>query len=166
MPEITRQVKINAPKEKTWEILADLGAVSNWAPAVTESHMMTEAKRGVGAIRSCDHTQMGNIEEEIVAWEEGTSLSYDVIKGLPMPMKSLNNTWSVSGEGAESMVTLTMNFGMKFGPLGALMAALAVRRLMHKEMGLNLAGLKQYLESGEVVSAASDVSEGSLAAVA
>ncbi len=166
MPEIRRQVKINAPKEKTWEILADWGAVSNWAPTITESHITTEAKRGVGAIRSCDHTQMGKIEEEIVAWEEGTSLSYDVIKGLPMPMKSLNNTWSVSAEGADSMVTLTMNFGMKFGPLGALMAALAVRRLMHKEMGLNLAGLKQYLESGEVVSAASDVSEGSLAAVA
>ena len=53
MSEITRQVKINAPKEKTWEILADFGAVSNWAPAVTESHITTEAKRGVGAIRIC-----------------------------------------------------------------------------------------------------------------
>ncbi len=165
MSQLTRQVKINAPKEKTWQILSDWGSVSNWAPTITASHITTEAKRGVGAIRSCDHTQMGNIEEEIVAWEEGTSLSYDVIKGLPMPMKSLNNTWSVSGEGADSMVTLTMDFGMKFGPLGALMAALAVRRMMHKEMGLNLAGLKQYLEIGEVVSAASEVSEGSLAAV-
>ena len=165
MPEIRRQVKINAPKEKTWEILADWGTVSNWAPTITESHTTTEAKRGVGSIRSCDHTQMGNIEEEIVSWEEGTSLSYDVIKGLPMPMKSLNNTWSVSGEGADSMVTLTMDFGMKFGPLGALMAALAVRRMMNKEMGLTLAGLKQYVENGEVVSAVSEVSEGSLAAV-
>ncbi len=112
MPEIRRQVKINAPKEKTWEILADWGAVSNWAPTITESHTTTEAKRGVGSIRSCDHTQMGSIEEEIVAWEEGSSLSYDVIKGLPMPMKSLNNTWSVSAEGTDSMVTLTMNFQM------------------------------------------------------
>ncbi len=166
MPQLTRQVKINAPKENTWDILADWGAVSNWAPTIKKTHTTTEAKRGGGSIRSCDHTQMGNIEEEILAWEEGTSLSYDVIKGLPMPMKSLNNIWSVSGEGADSMVNLTMDFGMKFGPLGALMAALALRRLMHKEMGLNLAGLKQYLESGEVVSAASDVSEGSLAAVA
>ena len=165
MPEITRQVKINAPREKTWEILADWGAVSNWAPTITESHTTTEAKRGVGSIRSCDHTQMGNIEEEIVAWEEGTSLSYDVIKGLPMPMKSLNNTWSISAEGDGSVVTLTMDFGMKFGPLGALMAALAVRRMMNKEMGLTLAGLKQYVETGEVVGAVSEVSEGSLAAV-
>ena len=165
MPEIRRQVKINAPKEKTWEILADLGAVSNWAPTITESHMTTEAKRGVGSIRSCDHTQMGNIEEEIVAWEEGTSLSYDVTKGLTMPMKSLNNTWSVSGEGADSIVTLTMDFGMKFGPLGALMAALAVRRMLLKEMGINLAGLKQYVETGEVVAAVSGISEDSLAAV-
>ena len=165
MPEITRQVKINAAKEKTWEILADWGAVSNWAPTITESHTTTEAKRGVGSIRSCDHTQMGNIEEEVVAWEEGSSLSYDVIKGLPMPMKSLNNTWSISAEGDGSVVTLTMDFGMKFGPLGAMMAALAVRRMMNKEMGVTLAGLKQYAETGEVVSAVSDVSEGSLAAV-
>ena len=165
MPQLTRQVKINAPKEKTWEILADWGAVSNWAPTITESHTTTDAKRGVGAIRRCDHTQMGNIEEEVVAWEEGTSLSYDVIKGLTMPMKSLNNIWSVSGEGADSLVTLTMNFEMKFGPLGALMAALAVRRAMLKEMGINLAGLKQYVETGEVVATVSEVSEGSLAAV-
>ena len=36
--------------------------------------------------------KMGDIEERIVAWDEGRSLSYDVIKGLPFPMKSLNNT--------------------------------------------------------------------------
>ena len=39
MPQLTRQVKINAPKEKTWDILADWGAVSNWAPTITESHI-------------------------------------------------------------------------------------------------------------------------------
>ncbi len=108
---------------------------------------------------------MGILEEEIVTWEEGSSLSYDLIKGLPMPMKSLNNTWAVSAEGDGSLVTLTMNFEMKFGPLGALMAALAVRRAMLKEMGINLAGLKQYVETGEVVATVSEVSEGSLAAV-
>ena len=165
MPQLTKQVKISAPKEKTWEILADWGAVSNWAPTITESHTTTEAKRGVGSVRSCDHIQMGAIEEEVVAWEEGRSLSYDVIKGLPMPMKSLNNNWSLSAEGDGSLVTLTMNFEMKFGPLGALMAALGVRRMMDKEMGLSLAGLKQYIETGEVVADVSEVSEGSLAAV-
>ncbi len=165
MSQLTRQVKIDAPKEKTWEALADFGAVANWAPTVTESHATTEAKRGVGSIRRCDHVRMGILEEEIVTWEEGSSLSYDLIKGLPMPMKSLNNTWAVSAEGDGSLVTLTMNFEMKFGPLGALMAALAVRRAMLKEMGINLAGLKQYVETGEVVAAVSEVSEGSLAAV-
>ena len=165
MSNLTAQVKITAPKEKTWEILADWGAVSNWAPTITESHTTTEAKRGVGSIRSCDHTQMGNIEEEIVAWEEGTSLSYDVIKGLPMPMKSLNNTWSVSGEGADSMVTLKMDFRTRFGPLGALMEMMMLKRMMRKEMGLSLAGLKQYAETGEVVGAEADVSERSLASV-
>ena len=36
---------------------------------------------------------------------------------------------------------------------------------MRKTLAVSLAGLKQYAETGEVVSAVSEVSEGSLAAV-
>ena len=145
MPRITKELRITASKEQVWDILADFGAVSNWAPNVSESHTTTEAIRGVGAVRVCDHEKMGHLEERIVAWDEGSSLSYDVTKGLPFPMKSLNNVWSVSDAGDGAVVTLTMDFRMGLGPLGALPALIA-RPLMRKEMGVNLAGLKQYTE--------------------
>ena len=150
MTKLTRQVLIEASKEQVWDILADFGAASNWAPAVSESHTTTETTRGVGAVRTCDHEKMGHLEERIVAWDEGSSLSYDVIKGLPFPMKSLNNVWSVSDAGDGAVVTLTMNFRMGFGPLGALPALMA-RPLMRKEMDVNLAGLKHHVETGELV---------------
>ena len=92
MPKLVRQIAINASKERAWEVLADFSGVSNWAPTILESRSTTEANGGVGAERTCKHEKMGDIEERIVAWDEGRSLSYDVIKGLPCPMKSLNNT--------------------------------------------------------------------------
>lgn len=150
MTQISKQIRIDAPKDKVWDILADYGAVSNWAPTISESQSTTEATRGVGAERGCEHEKMGHIEERIVAWDEGSSLSYDVIKGLPFPMKSLNNVWSVSDARDGAVVTLTMTFRMGFGPLGALPALMA-RPLMRKEMGITLAGLKHHVETGQLV---------------
>ena len=97
-------------------------------------------------------------------WDEGSSLSYDVIKGLPFPMKSLNNIWSVSDAGDGAVVTLTMDFRMGMGPLGALPALMA-RPMMRKEMGLSLAGLKHHAETGEVIGEDVELPASALAAV-
>ena len=150
MPLLTGRVQIDASAEKTWEVLADFGGVSNWAPTITESRSLTEANGGVGARRTCTHVKMGQLEEEIVEWEEGRRYSYDVTRGLPMPMKSLNNDWSVEADGDGAVVTLHQNFQTKFGPLGSLMESLVLRRMMEKEIAVSLAGLKYHTETGEI----------------
>ena len=164
MPRLVRQIAIDASKEQVWEVLADFGGVSNWAPTILESHSTTEANGGVGAERTCKHVKMGKIEERIVAWDDSRSLSYDVTRGLPFPLKSLNNTWSVDAAGDNAIVSLTMDFRMGLGPLGVL-PALVARLPMRKEMKVSLAGLKQYVETGEVVTASKDLAPPSLAAV-
>ncbi len=164
MSKLIREIEIEAPAERVWEVLADFSSVANWAPTITESRSTTEANGGVGAERTCNHEKMGTLEERIVAWEDGSSLSYDVIKGLPFPMKSLNNTWSVNAAGDNAIVSLVMEFGMAFGPLGRLPALMA-RRPMRKEMQVSLAGLKQYVETGEVVTTPKDLAPTSIAAV-
>ena len=164
MSTLVRQVAIDASKEKIWEVLADFSGVANWAPTISESQSTTEANGGVDAERSCEHEKMGTIYERIVVWQDGHSLSYDVIKGLPFPMKSLNNIWEVSALGDGALVTLTMDFRMKLGPLGFLPALMA-RRPMRKEMQLSLAGLKQYVETGEVVATTKQLAPTSIAAV-
>ena len=58
---------------------------------------------------------------------------------------------------------MTVDFRMKFGPLGALMERLAVRRQMCKQMALSLASLKYHVETGEVVG--SKLPKAALAAV-
>ena len=163
MSTLTKQIEIDATSERVWKVLADFSNVANWAPTITESRSTTEANGGVGAERTCNHEKMGTLEERIVAWEEGRSLSYDVIKGLPFPMKSLNNTWSVDAAGDNAIVSLVMEFRMGMGPLGTLPALMA-RQPMGKEMQVSLAGLKQYVETGEVVTTTKDLAPNSLAA--
>ncbi len=164
MPKLVRQVEINASKEKVWEVLADFSGVANWAPTILESRSTTEANGGVGAERTCKHVAIGNIEGRIIAWENGRSLSYDVIKGLPFPMQSLNNTWTVNAAGDNAMVAVAMDFRMGLGPFGVLPALMA-RLPMRKEMQVSLAGLKQYVETGEAVTTTKDFAPTSLAAV-
>ncbi len=150
MSLLTRRVRIDASVEKAWEVLADFGGVSKWAPTITESRSLTEANGGVGARRTCTHVKMGQLEEVIVEWEEGRRYSYDVTRGLPMPMKSLNNDWSVESDGDGAVVTLHQNFETKFGPLGWLIESLVLRRMMEKEITVSLAGLKYHTETGEI----------------
>lgn len=81
-------------------------------------------------------------------------------------MKYLRNTVSVSPAGDGTLVTFIIDFHIKFGPVGALMAKLAVQPQMRKTMALSLPGLKHHIETGEVVSAVAEVSQRPLAAVA
>ena len=155
MSSLTRGVVIDAAKDKVWEVLADFGAVSKWAPTITDSAIVGDANEGVGAARTCEHEKMGTLEETIVSWTEGEALSYDVTAGLPFPMKALNNHWSIRERGASTEVTLHQEFSTKLGPLGSLMESMMVKRMMRKEMGLALAGLKHHIETGSI--ATSDV---------
>ncbi len=151
MTQISKQIRIDAPKDKVWEILADFGGVSNWAPTVVSAYSTTEANGGVGAERHCEVKRFGSIEERIPEWDEGRSYSYDVVDGVPAPMKYIRNTVSVCLDGDGTLVRFALEFEMKFGPVGALLERLAIRPLMRKTLTESLAGLKHHVETGEVI---------------
>ena len=54
MTTITQEIRINAPKDRVWAILADLGAVQRFHPGVKKSYYSTTQKEGVGASRVCE----------------------------------------------------------------------------------------------------------------
>ena len=150
MSKLTEQIRIKAPAEKVWEVLADFGGVAKWNPAVAHSVAITDANRGVGCERQCEVPGFGGLKERVTEWEEGRRLSYD-LEGGAGPMKSLRGEFSVSPAGHITEVRMTMDFRVKFGPVGALMDRFIVRRQMRKRMALTLAGLKHYVETGEEV---------------
>ncbi len=149
MAKQVKQVRINEGKEKVWEIMADYGGVANWAPTITSSNLLTDANGGIGARRTCDHISGAAIEEVIAEWEEGEYYSYEMTTSFG-PVKTLVNTWAVRSEGNDTVVTLSMDFKMRFGPLGLLMIPMA-KMMMGKEMKLALAGLKHHVETSQVI---------------
>ncbi len=126
MTQIKSEIRINASKEKVWEVLRDFGGVSKWAPTVAKSFSTTTATEGVGCERKCEIPGFGNVSERITEWDEGTRIKY-AVEGVG-PMKSMTSGFSLRREGKETLATMTVNFQMKFGIIGALMDRLMVRR--------------------------------------
>jgi len=152
MTQITSSIRINAPKDRVWAVLADLGGIQRYNPMVKKSFYNTSEKHGVGAGRVCELLPMGQLEETAVKWSEGQSYTLEVrpLKGMP-PMKDVQATLSVSEDGDATVVDLDMSYSLKFGPLGALMDALMVRPQFSKAAPNIIKGLKHFVETGEEV---------------
>ncbi len=54
MTQISSEIRINAPKQKVWAIIADLGAVQNFHPDVQKSYYSSENQKGLGTSRVCE----------------------------------------------------------------------------------------------------------------
>ena len=48
MTKVAGKIQINAAKKKVWQVLAELGSVSAWNPAIGNSYYTSEQKEGRG----------------------------------------------------------------------------------------------------------------------
>ena len=51
MGAFSTEIRINAPKEKVWGVLADLGGIYKWNPGVSHSPSTPQSSGGRGAAR-------------------------------------------------------------------------------------------------------------------
>lgn len=152
MSVIVRSIQLDASPARAWEALADFGGIARWNPNVSESRSTSAANGGVGATRHCD-VKGGSIEERILDWQDGRSLVLEIYeaKGSPSAIKRAVATFTVDPAGRGSLVTATLDFKLKFGPLGAVMSALVARRQFARSFEQLLAGLQEHLATGEPI---------------
>ncbi len=148
MTHISHQITINAPKERVWEILADLGEVKRYHPGLTDSYYNPGEKRGVGASRHCDLKPFGSIEETVIEWNDGESYTLEIYDGKKVPpFKKAIGTLSVRPNGSGTVASMTLEYELKFGLIGKLMDRLTVRSQFEKVVPAILRGLRQYAEA-------------------
>jgi uncharacterized protein YndB with AHSA1/START domain len=164
MSTLEMQVRIAAPVEEVWAVLADFGGVAQWAPTVNHAVITNGLAAGLDCTRECTVEGFGKVKEQIVEWNEGESYTYEL--GATGPMKRARNTWAARPEGKGTRVTFTVRFETRFGPLGAVLDRLVMRRKFAQQMRPSLAGLKQYVETGEPVRSVGEISLPAIAAVA
>lgn len=155
MTRITSEIRINAPKNEVWNIIADLGAIENFHPGVTKSYYTSEVKNGVGASRHCDLLPAGSIEETATEWHEGEGYVLEVRggEGLP-PFKKAHIHFTLKEDGQETVATMSLEYTLKFGLIGKLMDAWKVRPMFRTVVPRVMAGLKKYSESTETIAKA------------
>lgn len=151
MTKLSSEIKINAPAQQVWAALADLERVQQFSPGVAKASYTTDSKEGVGAGRHCDlQGPSGWVEERVTEWNEGESLTIEIFDSS-YPLKQAFGRFTLTPAGEETNVSFDLDYELKFGPIGALLNVLIVRRLFGKANKTVLTGLKYHVETGEVV---------------
>lgn len=153
MTEISASIRIDAPKDEVWAVMADFGGIWQFNPSVNKSYSLTEANHGVGAERRCELTLAGaSVDERIVEWSDAGSMAVEIYAGKKMPpIKNVIGRLEVREDGAGSVASGTMTYDTKFGPIGWAMDKLIVSKQFEKAFTGIFAGLKHHVETGEAV---------------
>ncbi len=153
---VTSSTNIDAPADKVWSTLADLGSIYKWNPGVEKSHSTSDATQGEGATRHCDLDDKNHLEERAFDWREGEGFKIDVVEST-LPLESnivsfqIAPTGDAAPDGAGTRVSVTADYKLKFGPIGALMDLIFAKRQFQQAFDDMMAGLKHYVETGEEI---------------
>ncbi|MEM7159960.1 MAG: SRPBCC family protein [Myxococcota bacterium] len=151
MRQVDVKRTVNASSDRVWAALADFGGVHRFHPGVESSPILNAVPSGVGAKRACHFYGGGQAIEEVVAVEDGVSMTVDVLEG-PLPAQDVTAVFTVAPLADDrSEVTITMDYRPKFGPLGAALNAVAMRGKITGLLDKVLEGLSDHLEHGVLI---------------
>jgi carbon monoxide dehydrogenase subunit G len=128
---VTGRASIPLPLEVCWEKLRDLTRAVNYVPGLTGCVVTTELREGVGASRRVTSKRFGDMDETVVIWDEGKGFTIRLHKGdgpaTPFQDATFRYALEPTDGGCEIVTSMTYQLG--FGPLGALLDALILRRV-------------------------------------
>lgn len=146
MNSFMTDIVINAPVEKVWGALADIGTISKWNPGVVDSYTTSEGEIGMGATRYCDLGGKNYLDEEVVTWVPNEAITMR-ITGTNMPFETADIRFTLKPQTGGTHVTVSPEYKLKYGVIGTILDKLFVARTYEKGMGELLAGLKEYVEA-------------------
>lgn len=148
MTILNNSVRIKAPPAKVWAVLAKLDALQEYDPCIAKSQVVSSAKEGLGATRQCDLTPSGSYKERVAEWNPHHSLAFELVE-CTFPVTKLRHRYTLTPDGAGTLVTQQMEYEMKFGLLGRLMDKFLVRKQWNAGIKHFFDGLTHYAETGQ-----------------
>ena len=117
MGEFEEQVTVSAPREKVWDVLADIGNIYSWNPGVVHSEQTTPGEVGMGACRQCNLGGKNYLDEKVVEFERPHKLTIR-ITDTNLPFKTADIRFSLESHGDGTIVKVSPKYQLKFGWLG------------------------------------------------
>lgn len=148
MTKLHHEIKISAPVEKVWGVLADLESVRFTNPQVKTVKIISPNKEGVGSARHCDFKDGKFVEERITAFEPNRLISFELYKHQ-WPLVFMRWTNKLESHNGATLLISDTEYEIKFGFLGKILNALIMRRKFYQIINGALDDLKQYVVSKE-----------------
>lgn len=150
MGVVQKTETVNGSIEKAWAAVSKMGAVEDWHPNVARAVVLTEHDTGIGASRRVEfHDGRGSVETVIEESEQ--QFTTVEMTEAPMTKKALVTIRTKERSADTTDVTFSIDYSLKFGPIGWLMDTFVMSRIMGKVFGVALAGLSYHLETGKLV---------------
>ncbi|MBL8618946.1 MAG: SRPBCC family protein [Deltaproteobacteria bacterium] len=145
MTTLQHDITANCSPERVWAILSDLEGVAGYNQTVAAARIRGPARAGVGAERECDLKPSGRVVERVIRWEEGSAVGLEVVES-DWPITFMRWTTRVEAHVSGSRITQTLEYGVKFGPLGWLLDKLVMRRKLQATLDEVFANLARKAE--------------------
>ncbi len=146
MTTLRHQIRIDAPIDAVWKAIAgDLTAVQHYNQMVASARFISDKREGIGATRRCELKPKGWVEERVWDWKPPHAIGLEVAAS-EWPVVFMKWRTELQDEGKGTRVSQELSYKMKFGPLGALMDALMMRRKMDQGIAEVFDNLKRFVE--------------------
>lgn len=146
MTVLKNTIHIQAPPERVWEVLAKLDALHEYDPGIASSALRSEQRCGVGADRQCDIKAGGWFRERVTIWEHARELELTLYE-CTLPVRRLRHSYKLTAEHGGTRIDQTQEYTLKYGPIGAILDALVVKRKWDAGVKSFFAGLKRHVEA-------------------
>src|SRR6266704_2533374 len=146
MTTLRHQIRIEAPIEAVWKAVSVLTEVQHYNPMVASARFISDQREGVGAMRRCELKPKGWAEERVWEWSPPHMIGLEVAAS-EWPIAFMKWRTALEKDGDATRMSQDLSYKVKFGPLGALMDLLVMRRMLDKGIGEAFEGLKRYVES-------------------
>jgi len=150
MSQVQQSQVINAPIAPTWAAVSKLGAVQDWHPNVARAEVLTAHDSGIGASRRVEFQDGRSAVETVIEESELHFTTMEMSASSPLSRAVVTiRTEERSADTTE--VTFSIEYGLKYGPIGWLIDAVMMKRLFGKVFSAALDGLSYHLETGKLV---------------
>jgi len=147
MAKIQNEITINAPIDRIWKALSNIGELEKYDPTVEKCAILSESESGIGAKRKVTMKDGKNwFEEKCTVSKPNEALTYE-LTNCSFPVQNLNHSYTFEQNGNQTTVKQIMDYKVKFGFFGKILDSLVMRKQSDKGIKLFLGGLKSYTEN-------------------
>ncbi len=142
MTKIQRSLTMPATSDAIWAVLGRYMHIDDFAPEVSSVEALTHGENGVGSKRRCVFENGSSLVEEVNAWTPGKGYRVRASEFGTMPLHHMNAELEVIPMGAQGVrVVWSVDYRVKYGPLGWLLGQTMMKGMMGKVLDGNLKGL-------------------------